>query len=207
MPIQQHELYDVETANYEPESIVDNQLVVRLQKEEFLESAVASAKRSQRVGGDFFSEQQQGSWMTSSRSSTMPSTKSADPFLWMGFKIPKIEFDARVANRPIAVVQQWEGVVSAISDEEFTARLHDITDPTNPAEEGDFLIEDLNESSRSLLKKGAVFRWITGYKGGKTSTRFRVSQITFRQLPAWTASELAEADSKANDLVAGIEWV
>lgn len=81
-----------------------------------------------------------------------------------------------------------------------------MTGPSNPAEEATFLIDDLNPYNRPFLNEGAVFRWIIGYRGGKTSTRSRVSQITFRQLPVWTKSELAKSDLKAKALVDEIDW-
>lgn len=199
MPLQQRKMYDVQTAGYLPEGSSTNQMVVRLKKEDFLESAVESSK-IRHASND------RNNWFAYLSTQVTQSTISSEAYQVLSFKLPKTEFDARATNRPIAVAQQWEGIVSAIGDEDFTARLHDITNPANAAEEADFLIEDLNEYNMPLLKEGAVFRWIIGYRGGKTGTRSRVSQITFRQLPAWTESELAEADLKAHDLVTEIDW-
>lgn len=200
------ELYDVQTEDYDvKEDYRENQMVLRLNKEKFVESAVDSSWYSVYADDTVIGMQDEMDAKTF-MSSSGPPTFSANSIFSARFKLPVTEFDARTVIRPIAVVQQWEGIVMSVGDDDFTARLYDITDPTNPVEEADFLVEDLNPYNLPLLKEGAIFRWIIGYRGGKTSTRSRVSQLTFRRLPAWTKRDLADADQKAKELVKGIDW-
>jgi hypothetical protein len=117
-----------------------------------------------------------------------------------------------VVPRPTALslepLQEWEGYVSEIGEETFTARLLDITlDGKYEEEIADFPISDLSDADRELLKPGAVFRWVIGYQRSIGGTKRRVSQLTFRRLPAWTKKDLSDAARKAGHLSQSIEWI
>lgn len=104
-------------------------------------------------------------------------------------------------------LQEWEGYVSNIAETFFTARLVDKTQGKSvEEEEADFLIGDLSDEDRQLLVPGAVFRWVIGYQRTISGTKRRVSQITFRRLPAWTRKELQAARSRAEELASTIQW-
>jgi len=107
---------------------------------------------------------------------------------------------------PFARLQEWEGYVQSVSDNEFTASLFDITNKRGiEDEEADFSIEDLTEDDKKLLKPGAVFRWLIGYRtiGG---TKERSSKIVFRRLPQWTDSDLAAAAEKVEFFARKTKW-
>jgi hypothetical protein len=104
-------------------------------------------------------------------------------------------------------LQEWEGYVWEIGDKTFTARLVDITAGGKYEDEiAEFLISDLSDTDTDLLKQGAVFRWVIGYQRQLTGNKRRVSQITFRRLPAWTKRDLIAAAQKASQISESIHW-
>ncbi len=104
-------------------------------------------------------------------------------------------------------LQEWEGVVLAISDSTFTARLVDVFDKDAPDEEADFLRQDLRSDDFKMLEPGAVFRWVVGYVIKKDGTKRRSSDIVFRRLPQWTQRDISEADEEAISLLEGVDWL
>ncbi|MBI2412109.1 MAG: hypothetical protein HYV24_02740 [Deltaproteobacteria bacterium] len=120
--------------------------------------------------------------------------------------LPSFKAVTEQAITPIALLQEWEGYVECINENEFTASLVDITKKKNIAEEeADFPIEDLNQDDKRLLKPGAVFRWLIGYRSiGGTKERF--SKIVFRRMPQWTARDFEAARTKAKYISRTIVW-
>ena len=104
-------------------------------------------------------------------------------------------------------LQEWEGYVIAISDDQFKVRLVSITGgPTSDTEEVALPISDLSQEERGLLKLGAVLRWVIGYEITKSGRRRKASQIVVRQLPKWTKRELEEAMREGQKLAEKIKW-
>lgn len=101
--------------------------------------------------------------------------------------------------------QEWEGYVTEISDEEFSAYLVDLTN-AGIEEEAVFSIDEVSDIHRSLLKEGAVFRWSIGYERGKGGTKKRASSIVFRRLPAWTKRDIAKSIEEAEQYQTSITW-
>lgn len=97
------------------------------------------------------------------------------------------------------VLQQWEGTVLSTSDEEFTAVMRDLTNPSRPDEEMTLPIDEVPESDRRLLVSGAVFYWSLGYKETLSGQRERVAALRFRRLPVWTSSDLRDLQRKADE--------
>lgn len=132
-------------------------------------------------------------------------TTSAGPDIKSLFpdKLPK----PREARYSFSVLQEWEGYVVSISNETFTARLVDVTkNCTIEDEEADFPLDDLEDTDRTRICPGAIFRWTIGYRRSPGGTKDRSSRIVFRNLPAWTRKELeknrrdaAEWASELND--------
>ncbi|MFA6413519.1 MAG: hypothetical protein WCW53_12555 [Syntrophales bacterium] len=90
-----------------------------------------------------------------------------------------------------SVLQEWEGYVVSIAKDTFTARLIDITrNCTMEEEEADFPLDDLDDTDRSRISLGAIFRWVVSYRRSPGGTKDRLSRIVFRNLPAWTAKEI-----------------
>ena len=107
------------------------------------------------------------------------------------------------ARSTFTPLQEWEGYVTEIGDETFTARLIDLTaDSEQEEEEADFLILDLSDTDRQLLRPGAIFRWAIGYSIKRSGSKKRISSIVFRRLPAWTDREIKENRKKAELMAA-----
>jgi hypothetical protein len=117
---------------------------------------------------------------------------------------PQIVPAPAVSLQPL---QEWEGYVTEVRAETFAGRLTDLTAGRKVEEEsGEFPISDVADDDRELLVAGAVFRWVIGYLRTRSGTKRRVSQITFRRLPAWTARDLDKANSRATELASQIVW-
>ncbi len=120
--------------------------------------------------------------------------------------LPKFNDVSNPLPTPYELLQEWEGYVQTVGSNEFTASLIDWTQQRKTAdEEADFSIDDLTEEDKKLLKPGAVFRWLIGYRSiGGTKERF--SKIVFRRLPQWTERELRESQEKAKNIANAITW-
>lgn len=127
-------------------------------------------------------------------------------FITRVLSVPHFNAIPKQAVTPFTLLQEWEGYVISINDDEFTASLLDLTKGKNiEQEEADFSIDDLTQDDKKLLKPGAVFRWIIGYRsiGG---TKERISKIVFRRMPQWTAKDLQTAQAKAKEISHTIVW-
>lgn len=106
----------------------------------------------------------------------------------------------------VRALQSWEGVVLSVRDESFTVRLVDVTG-RRPDEEAEIDKEELSDFDLDLLHPGAIFYWTIGYRQQMPrGARERISQIRFRRLPAWSASELAAAQDRADALAHVLDW-
>lgn len=96
----------------------------------------------------------------------------------------------QVKSHGFRLLQQWEGVVSHVSEDSFTAVLRDLANRKSPDESASFESEQVDPPDRRLIIPGAVFYWWIGYQDSPTGTRWTVSTIRFRRLPAWTPSDM-----------------
>ncbi len=98
---------------------------------------------------------------------------------------------APVPAASLHALQEWEGYVTDIGDEEFGARLLDLT-AGDAVEREDAVIplEEVSDEDRLKMKPGSIFRWVIGYERSVGGTRRRVSQIVFLDLPAITGRDL-----------------
>ena len=95
------------------------------------------------------------------------------------------------------LLQQWEGTVTAIGEDDFTAELRDLTDPRRPREEAVFDIEEISLGDRPLFVLGSVFRWSIGYRTSIEGQRERVSHFRFVRIPGWRKSAIADMERRA----------
>jgi hypothetical protein len=113
---------------------------------------------------------------------------------------------SRAPEGRFLVLQKWEGIVEEVSDDEFTAVLRDVTDPSREDERSTMLVEDVPFSDRHLLVPGAVFYWSIGYDDSSDGQRRRVSVIRLRRLPAWKPHEVAASVARARQLRDELGW-
>jgi hypothetical protein len=112
---------------------------------------------------------------------------------------------ARATQDHFHALQQWEGVVDAINDGTFFARLVDRT-AEGPDEQAEFDLAEVPAGDRELIAPGAVFYWSVGYRTSATGTRSRASVISFRRLPAWTEAEKRQAKERARQIARALDW-
>ena len=90
-------------------------------------------------------------------------------------------------------LQEWEGYVTEITEDEFVARLIDITAGL-PYESEEAVIPFAEVSDHEALDMdvGSIFRWVIGYERASRGIRKLVSRIVIRDLPRMTERELRE---------------
>jgi|SRR6516165_3758052 hypothetical protein len=122
------------------------------------------------------------------------------------FEIPQARRHNPQSIATFSPMQEWEGYVTEVKDETFTAHLVDITAKRRIAEEKiEISISDLSDQDKDLLREGALFRWSIGYYK-QHGTKMKSSRIVFRRLPAWTKSDFMKAEQKAKELIGAITW-
>ncbi len=122
-----------------------------------------------------------------------------------GIVQPILRYDPDELKERAVSLQKWEGVVIAVEKDIFQARLLDLTDE-NPEEQAEFLIEEISDDDRELLRPGAVFYWSLGYLTTGTGQRIRTSIVKFRRLPAWTERDMRMAQERAKEIRQTIGW-
>ena len=98
-------------------------------------------------------------------------------------------------------LQQWEGYVVDIEDDEFVARLVDLTSGASYEEEEAVIPRaELSDGDDTKMCVGSIFRWVIGYERSSEGTKSRKSQIVFRDLPAVTPRDLREGETWAHKM-------
>jgi hypothetical protein len=120
------------------------------------------------------------------------------------FSVPERRATAEFKYASSLLLQEWEGYVTEVASDTFAANLMEIRPEKSDLadESADFLISDLSDSDRKMLRPGAIFRWTIGYEFYRGEPRKRVSKIVFRRLPAWSRQDLQRAKARANELKA-----
>ena len=99
-------------------------------------------------------------------------------------------------------LQEWEGHVLDRSEQDFTARLVDLTVQTSWLQEEEAVIplSEIADDDLERLRPGNVFRWIIGYERSVFGNKRRVSQIVFRDLPAMTKQDWSDGEAWADKI-------
>lgn len=116
------------------------------------------------------------------------------------YKVPP-HLDHRRPSPPhprFIVLQRWEGTVLEIGQNDFSARLRDLTD-IGMDEETSLFKEDLSMDDRLLLKPGAIFYLNIGYQTSVTGQRIRGLTIRFKRLPKWSADDILDAWNRGQE--------
>ena len=105
----------------------------------------------------------------------------------------------------MTALQEWEGRVVAVREEDIVALLVDVT-AAETSSESEWGIEDeeaviplseIDEYDLKHLREGSVFRWVIGYGYTRSGRRRRISDIVFRDLPAITVHDRALGEAWA----------
>jgi hypothetical protein len=101
-----------------------------------------------------------------------------------------------------SALQEWEGVIVAITPDHIVASLVDLTAGKSRAtEEAHIPLGEINEQDLPKLAIGSIFRWAIGYQRLKSGTKKRTSNIVFRDLPQWTRRDFVEGQADAARLM------
>ena len=96
------------------------------------------------------------------------------------------------------LLQEWEGYVTEIGEDDFTVQLLDLTAGSSDEEEEAVIsLSEISEDDLKRLRLGSIFRWVIGYERSASGTKQRVSRIVFRELPVVTKQDIAEAEERA----------
>ncbi len=98
-------------------------------------------------------------------------------------------------SQPVTLhaLQEWEGYVVEIGEDEFVANLVDLTAGMSYAtDEATIPMEEISEHDAEKMSEGDIFRWVIGYERSASGTKQRVSRIVFRDLPRMTAADFEE---------------
>ena len=102
-------------------------------------------------------------------------------------------------------LQEWEGVVVEVGEDEFVARLVDVT--SGPNDSGPDWLEDeeavvpfsvIDEDDRKRLSEGSVFRWVISHQYTPSGSLSRISKIVFRDLPAIMSWDITRGEEWAD---------
>lgn len=92
--------------------------------------------------------------------------------------------------------QLWEGTVSTVLPEEFTARL--IDSRSGEEDEATLPTSDVSEEDLSLLAPGAEFYFSIGYQYSRSGNIQRCARIRFKRIPRFNADEILDAHARAS---------
>ena len=109
----------------------------------------------------------------------------------------------------LTALQEWEGRVVAVDDDNFVALLIDVTaaeasshfGPDIEDEEAVIPLSEIDDADRERLREGSIFRWVIGYGHDLTGSRKRISNIVFRDLPAITVHDRALGEEWADRII------
>ena len=124
------------------------------------------------------------------------------------FDVPQIDFPnledvltPKFWNK-FHTLQEWEGYVIDVSENEFTARLLDLTADANVEdEEVTIPLSELAETDDKHLNLGSIFRWVIGHEYSEKGTLRRVSEIIFRDLPVMSPFDKSEGQKWAREII------
>ena len=96
-----------------------------------------------------------------------------------------------IPTSSLHALQEWEGYVTDIGDDEFGARLLDVTaGDAVELEDAVIPLEEVSTEDRRRMEPGSIFRWVIGYERSVGGTRKPVSRIVFLDLPRITNKDL-----------------
>jgi hypothetical protein len=102
------------------------------------------------------------------------------------------------------VLQKFEGIVASVVGDSFVARLVDRTNP-GPEEEAEIPLAEVMPGDRELVKPGAVFYWVIGYRRAVHGQLSRSSVIRFQRLPSWSPADVERANQAAETFLSFLD--
>ena len=104
-------------------------------------------------------------------------------------------------------LQEWEGYILDVSENEFAARLLDLTaDANEEDEEVTVPLSEIAETDHKHLYSGSIFRWVIGHEYSERGTLRRVSEIIFRDLPVMSGSDRSDGQKWAKEIAESLNY-
>ena len=94
--------------------------------------------------------------------------------------------------------QEWAGRVTAILEDEFDARLRDLT--AGGRQVATIALGAISPEARARMHVGSLFHWVMGYERSVSGTRSFVSRIVFLVPPRLTKRDLERGRKWADRL-------
>jgi hypothetical protein len=96
--------------------------------------------------------------------------------------------------------QRWEGTITEVNGDEFTAVLADLSNPGNSEEEAVLSLNELvvQDDDIPLIKPGSSFYWIVGTETTPAGVRKNVSFLEFKRIPRWSTNAVSRAKARAD---------
>lgn len=104
------------------------------------------------------------------------------------------------AEKRIKLLQQWECIVSRVTDDCVECELHDLTDESLPVEQAEVYLDEFNHFDRALLQEGAVFYWSVGHETSVNGQVRRYSELRVRRMPRLSQLRKREINKEAEHL-------
>ena len=102
------------------------------------------------------------------------------------------------------VLQKFEGTVQSVQGDTFVPRLEDKTNGS-PEEEAEIPLAEIMPGDGELVKPGAAFYWVIGYRREDHGQRSRSSMIRFQRLPSWSPAEVERAKKAAETFLSFLD--
>ncbi|MBI2749736.1 MAG: hypothetical protein HYX43_10470 [Burkholderiales bacterium] len=95
----------------------------------------------------------------------------------------------------IRAEQEFEGMVLEVQQNGFVARLHDLTNLSNPEEDAEISFSEVSPDDLGLVVRGALFCWVIGLRE-KDRQITRISEIRFRRMFVWPEDAVTRARAR-----------
>ncbi|NBB94926.1 MAG: hypothetical protein GVY16_04210 [Planctomycetes bacterium] len=102
--------------------------------------------------------------------------------------------------RRFEMLQQWEGVVTEVSEESAWCRLIDLTRPESEEEVAEIPLAEIPDPDLPICKPGSVFYWSIGFERSRGGQIRRVSEIRLRRTAKWSRRAIASMHTEAEGL-------
>lgn len=102
------------------------------------------------------------------------------------------------------VLQRFDGIVLSITNDSFVARLTDKTH-SGSDEEAEIPLAEVTRGDRELVKPGAMFYWVIGYRREAYGQISRSSVIRFQRVPPWSDADIERAQKEAETFLSFLD--
>lgn len=107
--------------------------------------------------------------------------------------------DLPPSHENFITLAKWRGRILEANGSTFRALLFPVVGEESQTM-AEIHVENIDREDRHLIRNGAAFYWSVGYLD-RPSGRIQASYIRFTRVPPWSSRDLAEAESRARELL------